>query len=282
MIKKEIIEKISKYFKLTNFEAEKIYDDIFAGIIQGVKEDNIADITNLGEFIIKYNNADSKNKKTVEFLPTLSLEDEINQRSFDENIQLESEKSVKPVEENTEVPDNMHVQGIPMTKENNSEEENNLINKNSSEHVMEDEKHNVEDDIKKKREEILSKITTPKVERTNISVPPVVIPPVNNPVDKIEKKEEIIEAKEKTEITPEKITENITEKINEPVADTEKEVKELNEKSFSDYFAEVSGEKRTVFNQINKTPPPPPVNEVKNDRLLKMLYPRELLNCTRK
>jgi len=94
MIKQEIIEKISKYFKLTHFEAEKIYDDIFAGIIQGVKEDNIADVTNFGEFIIKYNNSDSSNKKTVEFLPTLSLEEEINQRAFEEsrNFQQEPQK----------------------------------------------------------------------------------------------------------------------------------------------------------------------------------------------
>src|SRR6187455_3348819 len=98
MIKQEIIEKISKYFKLTNFEAEKIYDDIFVSIIQGVKEDNIADITNLGEFIIKYNNSDSSNKKTVEFLPTLSLEDEINQRSFEEHRQFEPGKFVNPEE----------------------------------------------------------------------------------------------------------------------------------------------------------------------------------------
>lgn len=64
---------------------KKIYDDIFAGIIKGVKDENIADVTNLGEFIIKYNNNDDVNKKTVEFLPTLSLEEEINQRAFEES-----------------------------------------------------------------------------------------------------------------------------------------------------------------------------------------------------
>ncbi|HWA07592.1 MAG TPA: HU family DNA-binding protein, partial [Ignavibacteria bacterium] len=110
MIKQEIIEKISKYFKLTNFEAEKIYDDIFAGIIKGVKEDNIADITNLGEFIIKYNSGDENNKKTVEFLPTLSLEEEINQRAFEESRQFEPPKFVnqqlsdKPFEKAAEPP----------------------------------------------------------------------------------------------------------------------------------------------------------------------------------
>ena len=55
MIKKEIVEKISKYFKLTEFEAEKVYDDIFSIIMTGVKEDNIVDIADFGEFIIKYN-----------------------------------------------------------------------------------------------------------------------------------------------------------------------------------------------------------------------------------
>jgi len=92
MIKQEIVEKISKYFKLTSFEAEKIYDDIFAGIIKGVNDENIADVTNLGEFIIKYNSGDENNKKTVEFLPTLSLEGEINQRAFEEGRQFEPEK----------------------------------------------------------------------------------------------------------------------------------------------------------------------------------------------
>ena len=94
MVKQEIIEKICKYFKLTNFEAEKIYDDIFAGIIQGVKDDNIAEITNLGEFIIKYNNSDITNRKTVDFLPTLTLEDEINQRSYEEQRQFEPAKLI--------------------------------------------------------------------------------------------------------------------------------------------------------------------------------------------
>ena len=55
MLKQEIIEKITKYFKLTHYDAEKIYDDIFQSIMKGVKDDNIAEISNLGEFILKYN-----------------------------------------------------------------------------------------------------------------------------------------------------------------------------------------------------------------------------------
>jgi len=79
MIKQEIIEKITKYFKLTHFEAEKIYDDIFQSIIKGVKDDNITEISNLGEFILKYNeNENSGFKKTVEFLSSSNLQEEIS------------------------------------------------------------------------------------------------------------------------------------------------------------------------------------------------------------
>ncbi|HJY64495.1 MAG TPA: HU family DNA-binding protein, partial [Ignavibacteria bacterium] len=78
MLKQEIIEKITKYFKLTHYDAEKIYDDIFQSIMKGVKDDNIAEISNLGEFILKYNeNENSGFKKTVEFLPSANLEDEV-------------------------------------------------------------------------------------------------------------------------------------------------------------------------------------------------------------
>src|SRR5258706_6694742 len=88
MLKEEIIEKISKYFKLTAFEAEKIYNDIFSVIVSGVKHDNIVDVTNFGEFIIKHNNGNgdadkTPYKKTVEFLATSKLEDEINQSTFE-------------------------------------------------------------------------------------------------------------------------------------------------------------------------------------------------------
>ncbi len=267
MIKQEIIEKISKYFKLTSFEAEKIYDDIFSGIIQGVKEDNIADITNLGEFIIKYNNNDTENKKTVEFLPTLSLEDEINQRSFDEQKQFVPDK-ITNSEENqpkTEQPVITVTETVNKIIETKSPIEENIISeqelKNTEdaeklEHDLADEKHNVEDDIKRKRDEILSKITTPKVEQKNTVVPPVVIKPVDEPVSKtiVETKHEITETTEYKEEKPE-ITENIIEKP--------KEVEEVTEKSFSDYFKEVSKEEQKYTSQVNKTviPPVPTVNE---------------------
>src|SRR5947208_473178 len=99
MIKQEIVEKISRYFKLTQFEAEKIYDDIFSIIIQGVKDDNIVDLANFGEFIIKYNNGKENGtiheyKKTVEFLATSKLEEDLNDR-FIESEKPVIEKSVE-------------------------------------------------------------------------------------------------------------------------------------------------------------------------------------------
>lgn len=89
MIKEEIIEKISQFFKLSQFEAEKIFDDIFSKIMSGVRDDNIVDIVNFGEFIVKYDNGKagidpvSQHKKTVEFLPSPMLEEEIGYKSYD-------------------------------------------------------------------------------------------------------------------------------------------------------------------------------------------------------
>ena len=88
MLKQEITEKISQFFKVTEFEAEKIFDDIFSKIIDGVKEDNIVDVVNFGEFIVKYNNgknggSNSPYKKTIEFLASVNLEDEIGHKSYD-------------------------------------------------------------------------------------------------------------------------------------------------------------------------------------------------------
>ncbi len=78
MIKQELIEKISKYFKLTSFESEKIYNDVFSQIILGVKEDNIFEVENFGEFIVKYNTEQSLYPKNVEFLASSKIDSEIN------------------------------------------------------------------------------------------------------------------------------------------------------------------------------------------------------------
>ncbi len=295
MVKQEIIEKICKYFKLTNFEAEKIYDDIFASIIQGVKEDNIADINNLGEFIIKYNSSDITNRKTVEFLPTLSLEDDINQRSFEEQRQFEPAKyvnpdeSVKPVEEkmnqiinieqtpfNTEQKTEMPEQNeINISKPVNFSEDSNL------EQIIAEEKHSVEDEIKRRREEILSKITSPKVVEANtnilpVIVPPVIIPPVEihevdipmveTPVSNTieETKQEIVESKDVIEEKTQEIlakTEETTEKVTESITDTNSEVEEVTEKSFSDYFTEISKEEHSFSNKLHNTTIAPPVTD---------------------
>ncbi len=297
MIKQEIIEKICKYFKLTNFEAEKIYDDIFASIIQGVKEDNIADVNNLGEFIIKYNSSDINNKKTVEFLPTLSLEEEINQRSFDQNRQFEPAKYVNPEEVNKT---SEHKSALPpvigqfekiqntAAVEINKTAPLEIVNYPESE-ISTEVKHSVEEEIRRKREEILSKITKPKEEyihkpivTESIVMPPVIIPPAaipfENPITDV--KEEIIEVKEKsvelleednakveeinakTETITSNITENITDSltgnIETNVTETKQEVEEILEKSFSDYFTEVAKEDHVLASQINKTTFPPP------------------------
>jgi len=159
MLKEEIVDKIIKYFKLTDFEAEELYDDIFASIIQGVTEDNIADITNLGEFIVKYSNGKNISseytqsyKKTVEFLPVSILEETINEISFENFGTVESEKVLnqKPVE-TKEDSENAYIEN----------EEIKEIHDSVSQTSVED-KLNVEDEMNKKREEILHKITTPK------------------------------------------------------------------------------------------------------------------------
>ena len=271
MIKQEIIEKISKYFKLTNFEAEKIYDDIFAGIIKGVKEDNIADVTNLGEFIIKYNSGDENNKKTVEFLPTLSLEEEINQRAFEESRQFEPPKFVnpqvfdKPAERPPElsVGDENIAAGLKTAEDKVTESfaaENNPVITEEEKLSIEQEHLSVEDEIRRKREEILGKITKPKEEYTqelkqeikeSIIAPPVVIPPV------IEKSEEVtiehIEAKKTIEeVTniPEEITSK-AEEIKADIKETPKEIEEVTEQSFSDFFTEVPKEEHISAGNIS-------------------------------
>lgn len=277
MVKQEIIEKICKYFKLTNFEAEKIYDDIFAGIIQGVKEDNIADITNLGEFIIKYNSSDITNRKTVDFLPTLTLEDEINQRSYEEQRQFEPAKYVNPEEPADEkiLQSAITEQTSIITEQNTVMPEQNEINMsepvnysmdNNIEQIMSEEKHSVEDEIRRKREEILSKITSPKVELTNKIIQPVIIPPIEVPISNTieETKHEIVESNDVIEENTQEIfakTEENTEKITESISDTNSEVEEVTEKSFSDYFTEISKEEHSFTNKMYNTTIAPPVIE---------------------
>ena len=309
MVKQEIIEKICKYFKLTQFEAEKIYDDIFSGIINGVKEDNIADVTNLGEFIIKYNNGDGNKSKTVEFLPTLSLEEEINQRSFEEQRSFEPPPYVNPLEmaedksgENTivnekpEVIQDTKAAGEKMQKHDNNITENTEEKNISERPVLSDvpDTLSVEDEIKRKREEILQKITSPAseqdkkseipVEKRTADITPVFPPAVTDVFSASEKTVKDISEKEKTESVTEntikstelqaveivnKAEEKITDKqketqetVSDSIDEIKKEVPETREKSFSDYFTEISDSEKSASESGGKSVKPPVENVI--------------------
>ena len=117
MLKQEITEKISQFFKVTEFEAEKIFDDIFVKIIEGVKEDNIVDVVNFGEFIVKYDNgkntvAGLPYKKTIEFLASVNLEDEIGYKSYDVYKSPEPQTTSAVTEPAPVIPDST-VKSIP-------------------------------------------------------------------------------------------------------------------------------------------------------------------------
>ncbi len=261
MIKQEIIDKIIKYFKLTHFEAEKIYDDIFQGIIKGVKDDNIADITNLGEFIIKYNNnGDNTHKKTVEFLPALSLEEEINQRGFDEHRTF----TPSPFTENTQNVKEEIKQEIKQEIRQEVKQDFNPVQENISSELS-DSKANVEDEIRKKREEILSKITAPKEEtKSTFSAPEIketVVTPLIVPAVVSTTQEIFNEVKETEPVKETQSFEAPVNEIKEEITEKTPEVEEIHEKSFSDYFTEVKEEK-VVSDAVNKTVIPPVENVI--------------------
>jgi nucleoid DNA-binding protein/cell division protein FtsN len=274
MIKQEIIEKISKYFKLTTYDAEKIYDDIFLEIINGVKKDNIADITNLGEFIIKYNNGDSDHKKTVEFLPTLSLEDEINQRSFEEQRSFEPAPFVSYASTENEE----QVENVPEVKKEAEEITDELkdaadiagdMSTSAEDSEMTGDKSSVEDEIKKKREEILNKITIPreeikdevlesKEEITKKDKPAVipVVPDISRSLNE-EPVTEIFGANDNNDNIEETF-----EKTSEEIKSGIKEAEDIQERSFSDLFTEVSAEEKSAVDSANKTTNPPVENVI--------------------
>jgi nucleoid DNA-binding protein len=124
LIKQELIGRISKYFKLTQFEAEKIFDDFFRAVMEGVKDDKIVELENFGEFIQKYNGQ----RKSVEFLPKQSVEDEL---SGGISVILPGTKTMPPVNDETSEP--------------------------SRETVV---SGDIEEELRKKREAILSKLTS--------------------------------------------------------------------------------------------------------------------------
>ncbi len=246
MIKQEIIEKISKYFKLTGYEAEKVYDDIFSLIIAGVRDDNIADVANFGEFIIKHDNSKSNGndngtsaangqKKTVEFLPSSNLEEELNQGRTGRPFQVDEFKS---------------------TEGTVSAEHDSL------------QSSSVEDELRKKREEILSKITGPILPKPTVSTDEPSDKESKLPAGGEEAGEEISSAEPGTEESkadepetkkPESVEE--TEEIEtkhydtEATAEAEKEKiaededDDLSKKSFSDYFSEIIPGSKSMHTQ---------------------------------
>jgi hypothetical protein len=161
MLKQELVEKISKYFKLSPFESEKIIQDIFNGIIEGVKTDKIVNLNNFGEFIVKYNGKG----KSVEFLPASKMEDEINQiQVFDI---IESQTSYPPVIENIQdVKVKESTLNEPVIKEGNEMKAEIIppvIDEKPTQKDQDDSFSNtsIEDEMKRKREEILRKIHIP-------------------------------------------------------------------------------------------------------------------------
>ena len=235
MLKKEIVEKISKYFKLTDFEAERVYEDIFSIIINGVKEDNIVDIADFGEFIVKYNNGKNGNggngseyKKTVEFLASSHIEEELNPDL----------STVKP----------------PLKMQTDKQVSKDEGSSGSS----------IEDELRRKREEIISKMTGPVLQKPpemNLETPGSKKEESAQKESEAEeeKKEEPVKEEtaapvsevkdeEKPVSEPEKPVPSAEEKASEETVSEEKaketqKSEDLSSKSFSDYFSEVKEEK---------------------------------------
>jgi nucleoid DNA-binding protein len=228
MIKKEIIEKISKYFKLTEFEAERVYDDIFSIIMTGVKEDNIVDIADFGEFIIKYNNGKNGNgngditpeyKKTVEFLASSNIEDELNP-----DLSTGKQPISQPSGTGQEVKD-------------------------------ESSPGSIEEELRRKREEIISKISGPvlqkppkeKLETEEGKKEEIKSEPVGKEEEKSEevKKEEVKEEKpavpseEEAAEKPQTESDISKEKEAPELSKESKDEGNIGQKTFSDYFSEV-------------------------------------------
>ncbi len=297
MLKQEIIEKITKYFKLTHFEAEKIYDDIFQSIMKGVKEDNIADVSNLGEFIVKYNeNNHSDYKKTVEFLPSSNLEEAVNESS--------GYVPEFPVPEDVKKPEKMIPPAPVIESKKENQDEVKPVENLSKVPDLKPEKStgsslSVEDELKRKREEIINKLTPQHQEEYHhllhveegipLNVPkPVVIP-------ESKKDKEIVSNEE---ITETKDTESNVKEFHEQVKDEKEkeseEVEKITSQSFSDYFTEVKetgsigGSTKPVPETVippiavdlhkeitggEKPPPPPPVQQQETEKTEEKIPP---------
>jgi len=234
MIRLEVIEKISKYFRLTQFEAEKVYEEIFSLIAQGVKEDSIIDIANFGEFIIKYNNGKNDGdgnsfidnyKKTVEFLASSSLEAEIGGRS----------------RENTSM---SNITGISDSTERTA---------NTGEYSS----GSVEEELRKKREALLNRISIHPLQDasqerkmhetdTNVVIPPPIVAPEILEQEKEIPQQEVTPLTGETEEVSETTADSVPgagEKSDETLLEPEEDI---SKKSFSDYFSEVNDTNRPL------------------------------------
>lgn len=271
MIKKEVIEKISKYFKLTEFEAEKVYDEIFSIIMNGVKEDNIVDIANFGEFIIKYNNGKPGGngngngkgngfKKTVEFLASSNVEEELNQGSF--SYQTPPGGTGAGYSQTEPLPEKPVQEETPPKEMPEAHEKIENVQPPAHEETSE---ASIEEELRRKREEILSKITGPilpgpsgfKIEDTGkIPEPPPVTEEPKNEQPKTEELKEEIFTPESYTVTPKEEDKEHDFGVSEEQA--AKEVEDLSHKSFSDYFSAVTPETKKI---IEEKPVEEPVKE---------------------
>jgi nucleoid DNA-binding protein len=239
MIKEEVVEKISSYFRLTSFEAEKIYDDIFFQIMTGVKDDNIVDITNFGEFIIKYNNGKGNGneginlsggtvyKRSVEFLSSAVFEEEFNRKSYVTTHEIREKYVEKPHEDTSGIPEEQ----IQRSK--------------------------LEDEMQKKRQEILSKLAASVTDTSSVFEEEKAL------------HDEISEAK--TEEPPVVQEQQKPPETESPEPDGQAEVgitgeskeqfpelqgEDISKKSFSDYFSQVD-KSATGEQEIHEPEPPP-------------------------
>lgn len=244
MLKEELTEKISKYFKLTNYEAEKIFDDIFGAIMDGVKNDKIVDLDNFGEFIIKQNG----NNKSVEFLAKQLLEDDLNSSRSLQYFQPQTEmhpeevqtsSSAEAVEQFVQPPVATEPleSGFSRTEELSSTAESSVpvkppeknvtsapeTTKSSSQYMS----SGIEEDLKKKREAILNKLAAPSSGSAAKSKISSDVPP---PVEEKKLAEHSASAESDDSQKP-RHSENGS-KVSE----------EESKKSFSDYFAVVGDE----------------------------------------
>lgn len=221
MLKQELIEKISTYFKLTSFESEKIYNDVFSQIILGVKEDNIFEVENFGEFIIRYSTEQSRYPKNVEFIASSNTDNEIS--SF-----------------------------ITAEKKNEQGTEPSAFYKTPTSIITTGEINmsSLDDELLRKREEILNKISAEE------KINSMVENKINEPINKIssEVNDTVSDATDKP-LSESNISDAPNVKSlykSETKAD---DADDISKKTFSDYFTEVQDNvKEETHNVITSSP----------------------------